>query len=261
MRRLALLILLVLAVSAALGATTANADTPTPGDAQQQPSQDDGSGAGNGSDKSSSDGKKDDGGKCPVPLPGIAGKACDAASGAAKGAVDTVTGAPGKVAGAVAGSVLDQMTKWMTDAATWTTKQIAQAIQRTTTPELGAGWYRERFASMAALGLGLSLLVAMLALGSAAIRRDPEALGATFVGMFRAGLGTGLVLALTVMALGVADGGHQRGGGRRGGPERVEVLGRRRWRLGEGQLRRVRLVGDRVLVRVHSGDCGDRGVA
>ena len=102
-------------------------------------------------------------------------------------------------------SVLDQMTKWMTDAATWTTKQIAQAIQRTTTPELGAGWYRERFASMAALGLGLSLLVAMLALGSAAVRRDPEALGATFVGMFRAGLGTGLVLALTVMALGVAD--------------------------------------------------------
>jgi hypothetical protein len=209
MRWLAILILLVLAMSAAAGATSAHADTPTPGDAQQHASQDDASRADKGSDENSGDSKKDGGG-CPVPLPGIVGKACDtaanAAGGAVGGAVGAVTGAPGKVAGAVAGSVLDQMTKWMTDAATWTTKQIAQAIQKTTTPELGADWYRARFASMAALGLGLSLLVAMLALGSAAIRRDPEALGATFIGMFRAGLGTGLVLALTVMALGVADG-------------------------------------------------------
>jgi len=49
-------------------------------------------------------------------------------------------------------------------------------------------------------------LVAMIALGSAAIRRDPDALASTFVGMWRAGLGTGLVIALTVIALGVADG-------------------------------------------------------
>ena len=93
----------------------------------------------------------------------------------------------------------------MTDAATWTTKQIATGIQKTSTPELKASWYEERFGSMIALGLGLAALVAMMALASAAIRRDPEALGATVYGMFRAGLGTGLVLVLTVLALGVAD--------------------------------------------------------
>ena len=141
----------------------------------------------------------------PVPT-GIGQQACKTAGGVK----DTVTGAPGQVAGevagAVSGSVFDQMTKWATEAASWLTGQIATAIERTSTPELGAGWYRQRFASMAALGLGLALLVAMVALGSAALRRDPDALGATLIGMFRAGLGTGLVLALTVLALGVADG-------------------------------------------------------
>ena len=137
-------------------------------------------------------------------------------------AAQAVTGATGPtgVAGSIApagdagptvtvvqsGGAFDQATTWMTDAATWITSRIQKLIGETTTPELTADWYRERFAGMAALGLGLSALVAMIALGSAALRRDPSALGATLIGMFRAGLGTGLVLALTVMALGVADG-------------------------------------------------------
>ncbi|MBW3609527.1 MAG: hypothetical protein KY463_14525 [Actinobacteria bacterium] len=94
----------------------------------------------------------------------------------------------------------------MTDAARWVTEKIQGFIQETTTPELQAGWYRERFDGMAALGVGLAVLVAMIALGSAGLRRDPDALGATFIGMFRAGIGTGIVLALVVLALGVADG-------------------------------------------------------
>ncbi|MCA1677908.1 MAG: hypothetical protein LC777_02625 [Actinobacteria bacterium] len=44
---------------------------------------------------------------------------------------------------------------------------------------------------MVALGGGLAVLVAMIALGSAALRRDPDALGGIFLGMFRAGIGTG----------------------------------------------------------------------
>src|SRR5215217_5991609 len=149
--------------------------------------------------------KKDDfGDKCRPGIPvvdDVAEGACDVG----KGAADTVTGAPGDIAKSVAGGALDQATKWMTDAATWTTKQIATGIQKTSTPELKASWYRERFSSMIALGLGLAALVTMMALASAAIRRDPEALGATVYGMFRAGLGTGLVLVLAVLALGVAD--------------------------------------------------------
>lgn len=149
--------------------------------------------------------KKDDfGDKCRPGIPvvdDVAEGACDVG----KGAADTVTAAPGEIAKSVAGGALDQATKWMTDAATWTTRQIATGIQKTSTPELKASWYQERFSSMIALGLGLAALVTMMALASAAIRRDPEALGATVYGMFRAGLGTGLVLVLTVLALGVAD--------------------------------------------------------
>jgi hypothetical protein len=125
--------------------------------------------------------------------------------GAVGGAIETVKGAPGAVAGAVSGGVFAEATRWMTDGANWVTKQIQALMDATTTPELTAGWYRERWRGMVALGAGLAALVAMMALGSAALRRDPDALGETLIGMFRAGLGTGLVIPLVVMALGVAD--------------------------------------------------------
>jgi hypothetical protein len=158
------------------------------------------------SPEQSDNNKKDDdfGDTCRPGIPGIdqiAEGACDVG----KGAIDDVTGAPGKIAEGAATGALNQLTEWMTDAATWTTKQIATGIQKTSTPELKASWYKERFGSMVALGLGLAALVTMMALASAAIRRDPEALGATVYGMVRAGLGTGLVLVLTVLAVGVAD--------------------------------------------------------
>jgi hypothetical protein len=150
--------------------------------------------------------KKDEdfGDKCRPGVPGI-NEIADAACDVVKTGQEQVTGAPGKIAGKVVGGALDQATEWMTDAAVWTTKQIAAGIKKTATPELEAGWYRERFAEMVALGMGLAALVTLMALVSAAIRRDPEALGATVYGMLRAGLGTGLVLVLTVLALGIAD--------------------------------------------------------
>jgi len=130
----------------------------------------------------------------------------DAVAGSVEDAGGAVAGGNIAAAKAAGASVLDQVTKWMTDAARWVTSRIHGLIQETTTPELEAQWYRERFDGMVALGVGLSVLVAMIALGSAALRRDPDALGATFIGMFRAGIGTGIVLALVVLALGVADG-------------------------------------------------------
>jgi hypothetical protein len=133
--------------------------------------------------------------------------AVDDTAGAVLGpGVDAITGAPGAAVGVAGGGVLDQLTRWMTDAARWVTGRIQKLIERTSTPELQSDWYRERFASMVSLGAGLSVLVAMIALGSAGLRRDPDALGATCLGMFRAGIGTGIVLALVVLALGVADG-------------------------------------------------------
>jgi len=60
-----------------------------------------------------------------------------------------------------------------------------------TSPQLNAAWFQRSFAPMAALGAALALLVTLIALTSAAIRRDPAALAATLTGILRAGLGTG----------------------------------------------------------------------
>ena len=189
-RLLAIALTALVAMSVSVGTAVAQTGGTDPGASPEQ----------------SDNNKKDDdfGDKCRPGIPGIdqiAEGACDVG----KGAIDDVTGAPGKIAEGAATGALNQLTEWMTDAATWTTKQIATGIQKTSTPELKASWYKERFGSMVALGLGLAALVTMMALASAAIRRDPEALGATVYGMFRAGLGTGLVLVLTVLAVGVAD--------------------------------------------------------
>jgi len=189
-RLLAIALTAVVAMSVSVGTAVAQTGGTDPGASPEQ----------------SDNNKKDDdfGDKCRPGIPGIdqiAEGACDVG----KGAIDDVTGAPGKIAEGAATGALNQLTEWMTDAATWTTKQIATGIQKTSTPELKTSWYKERFGSMVALGLGLAALVTMMALASAAIRRDPEALGATVYGMLRAGLGTGLVLVLTVLAVGVAD--------------------------------------------------------
>ncbi len=76
---------------------------------------------------------------------------------------------------------------------------------QTTTPQLQSAWFEAQFAPMADLGAALGLLVALIALASAAIRRSPEALAGALAGIARAGIGTGLVVALTVIGLGIAD--------------------------------------------------------
>jgi len=145
-------------------------------------------------------------GNCAGGIPGIE-QLCDGVQAlpdsAKSGTASALAGEAGQAAG---GSILDQVTKWMTDAAQWVTSKIQVLIAKTSTPELQASWYQERWKGMVALGGGLAVLVAMIALGSAALRRDPDALGGIFIGMFRAGIGTGLVVPLVVLALSVADG-------------------------------------------------------
>src|SRR6202011_1058976 len=70
---------------------------------------------------------------------------------------------------------------------------------------LESSWFEAQFAPMADLGAALALLVALIALGSAAIRRSPHALAATIAGIVRAGIGTSLIVALTAIGLQVAD--------------------------------------------------------
>jgi hypothetical protein len=141
---------------------------------------------------------------CNVEVPvvgGLAGGVCEAA-GEAAGAVGDLVG---EAASTVGSGILALLAKWMIGAATAITTFLAREMRRSSTPQLQSAWFQAQFAPMADLGAALGLLVALIGLASAAIRRSPEALAATLAGIARAGIGTGLVVALTGIGLSIAD--------------------------------------------------------
>jgi hypothetical protein len=140
-----------------------------------------------------------------VELPVIGKAVSELACEAAGNAPDAVGGLLGEAAGAAGSGVMNALAEWMIGAATQVTGFVSAQMRETTTPRLESSWYEAQFQPMADLGAALGLLVAMIALASAAIRRSPEALAATLVGIVRAGIGTGLVIPLTVIGLGIAD--------------------------------------------------------
>jgi hypothetical protein len=124
---------------------------------------------------------------------------------ACKAVPEALGGLAGEAVSAAGNSVMNALAEWMIGAATQVTAFVSKEMQETTTPQLESSWYEAQFQPMADLGAALALLVAMIALASAAIRRSPEALAATLAGIVRAGIGTGLVIPLTVIGLGIAD--------------------------------------------------------
>ena len=104
-----------------------------------------------------------------------------------------------------AAATFDLAARWMIEAAQKITGAIVSTITSSTSPQLTAAWFQRSFAPMAALGAALALLVTLIALTSAAARRDPAALAGTLAGILRAGLGTGLLIALTTLALQISD--------------------------------------------------------
>jgi len=144
------------------------------------------------------------GGPCEVSLP-VVGGLVSKITGGVCAAAGAVAGLAGQAAEAVGGGVLELLARWMIGAATQVTSFIAKAMAQTTTPQLESAWFEGQFAPMADLGAALALLVALVALGSAATRRSPELLAATLSGVARAGIGTGLMVAMTVMGLSLAD--------------------------------------------------------
>jgi hypothetical protein len=125
--------------------------------------------------------------------------------GVSKSVCETAGTLAGQAVGSLGNGILDTVARWVIGAATQVTKFVAQEMQQSTTPQLRSAWYEAQFQPMVDLGAALGLLVALIALASAAIRRDPQALAATVAGIVRAGIGTGLVVALTVIGLEIAD--------------------------------------------------------
>jgi hypothetical protein len=145
---------------------------------------------------------------CKVHLPVVGPLVSEVTRGACSAAsrtVGVVTGLAGEAANAVGNGILDLLANWMIGAATQITRFVARAMAQTSTPALESSWFEAQFAPMADLGAALALLVALIALGSAAVRRSPQALAATIAGIVRAGIGTSLVVALTAIGLQVAD--------------------------------------------------------
>jgi hypothetical protein len=135
---------------------------------------------------------------------GIGGVANLICSGSSGGAGSTLVKTA--VGGVAAAATFDLAARWMIAAAQKITGAIVSTITSSTSPQLTAVWFQQSFAPMAALGAALALLVTLTALTSAAARRDPAALAGTLAGIVRAGVGTGLLIALTTLALQITDG-------------------------------------------------------
>ena len=108
--------------------------------------------------------------------------------------------------GGVAGDVMDQVTNWVVNGAKSVLGFVEKAATATTTPELSSRWFSNEFSWIIVYASGIAAIVALAGLISASIRHDPRALGHILFGIGRAGLLTGLVVALTLLALAVVDG-------------------------------------------------------
>jgi hypothetical protein len=141
---------------------------------------------------------------CNVSIPVIGGLVSTVTNAACNAVGDAANGV-GDIASDVGTSILDAVASWLIGAATAITGYVAKEMTATSTPALQSSWYQAQFLPMADLGAGLALLVALVALTSAALRRSPDALAQTLTATVRAGFGTGLIVALTAIGLSLAD--------------------------------------------------------
>jgi hypothetical protein len=178
-----------------------------------------------------------------LPTPGaLAGEACNLAGqlpgvgGAAKGACEVLTsplhlaewlaskgwgalnallgGVPKQLAGAVqkvveygANTVLNGVSGWIASGAVFLVSKVAGVIDRTTTPQVGASWFKGSYATLARIAFTLALPLLFFAAGRALFLRDlGELARSTLVHLPLAALLTGGAVAVTQMALVVTDG-------------------------------------------------------
>ena len=144
--------------------------------------------------------------------------ACDAATGAAK-TVDKATRAAGAVAkdvaekgpvGAAASAAGDQVmagvTAWVADAAGWFVRTIGDAIDKSTTPAVDSGWFRDYYGQMAQLGALLAIPMIVAVVLQALLRQDWTLLGrAAVMYIPLAFLLTGMAILVTQALLAATD--------------------------------------------------------
>ncbi|MCC2276214.1 type IV secretion system protein [Streptomyces sp. ET3-23] len=130
---------------------------------------------------------------CSIP---VAGKLCDAAD-----AIDFVSD-PGK---AITQGIGDWIAKSTGQLAAAAADLAAEAVNKTTNIDLGAGWFRDNYELILPIGLVLLVATFCAQLIRAAIRRDGQALAQAFTGTMSGVLFAFSAIALTTVAIEVVD--------------------------------------------------------
>jgi len=128
---------------------------------------------------------------------------CEAGKSVARATGDVVT-APIRYA---ADSAVDTVTTWVADTAHWLLGKVLNFINTSTSPDLGAEWFLERYEFM--IGLGALVVLPMLLIASvrAIITQDlSQLLRSFFLYLPTAVIGTFVAVAFTNMLLVVTDG-------------------------------------------------------
>lgn len=104
-------------------------------------------------------------------------------------------------ASTVAQGVMGQVNEWMVGAAQSVTGWVYRAMVDTTTPELTSSSFESWRQYVLVYAAALAGFFALLGMVDAIRRQDPAALGEVFLGIVRAGIGSAIVVALTMLAL------------------------------------------------------------
>lgn len=138
-------------------------------------------------------------GKCEA---GLLDLACEAGKTVVGKAGDVIT-APVRAA---AGGAVDMLTSWVADGAQWLLSKVVGFIDHSTTPDLGADWFAERYQFM--IGLAALVLLPMLLIAAirAVMNQDvSQLLKSFFLYLPIAILGTFVAVFLTQTLLAVTD--------------------------------------------------------
>lgn len=80
-------------------------------------------------------------------------------------------------------SVMQGVTSWVANGATWLLRQVADLAEKTTTPRLDSKWFGDRYADMMVLSVPLVAILLMLSMIEAALRRDPSQVARSFIAL------------------------------------------------------------------------------
>jgi hypothetical protein len=130
----------------------------------------------------------------PCELP-VVGNVCDAVSSA-------VT----KVAQEAGDFVMRGVTAWVTNAAVWVTGKVGELIDKTSSPDLTAGWFQGEYGTMVGVAGALALLMLMLAVIQSVIHQDVGLLLRSAFGYLpMAFILAGVAIAATGLLVSISD--------------------------------------------------------